>query len=570
MVDDQIPQYANLLKQLYIFQGFNDVQIAHVVKLFKPFQVEADKVVFVEGTQPESFYIVYKGKVKVTRQEKQGERLLSVLGPGEYFGEEALLFNRPRMATVTTLEPTVLLTLNKAVFHNLLEQFPSIRTVLTVTAESRHLANKTHFDWLGEEEVIYLVTRKHELFFWTALILPIFLFLASIPILAYGITGQGSTWMSRAGILVGVLLGALSVVWAAWRAIDWGNDYYIVTNQRVLWLEKVIFLYNSRREAPLTQILAVNVTKSWFGRILDYGDVEVRTFTGGIRMRKSSKPDLFASYVEGFKSRATYLQRQMELEGIRRSLRERLGLPPENGTPPPLLMKPGFRTRPRQEITPGSLRDFIDTLFKVRYEQSNVVTYRKHWLLLLAKTWMPLTLMTLLVAFALYQMREFYLGTEGFFGSIPMLFFYAVLFMALFIWWVYNYLDWSNDIYQLTPEQIRDIERKPLGDEIKKTAPLGSILSLEHSRDGIIQLIFNYGYVVINVGETRFVFRGVYNPDQVHQDVSDYIEALNRRNREIEAEREREKMLTWLMTYKTERELLADLENEANWQVNPG
>jgi hypothetical protein len=565
MTVDQIPQYANLLKQLLLFQGFNDAQIAHVVTRFRPLRLESEKLVFAQGTPGENFYIVFEGKVQVVRQERDSERLISILGVGEYFGEEALLFGTPRSATVTTLEPTVLLVLDRPGFQRLMEEYPPLQYSLTVTAESRHLAQKSNFDWLGDEEVVYLVTRRHELFLFTSLLLPVFLGIASIPLLAYGISTQAATIYQKAAVFLGAFGLMGSIVWAVWRGIDWGNDYYIVTNQRVLWLEKVIFLYNSRREAPLTQILAVNVSKTWFGRLLGYGDVEVRTFTGGIRMRKAAKPDLFAVFVEGFKARANFLLRQAEIESIRTSLRERMGLPVENPAQPPLLMRPGFRSRKRNQIKPGSLKDILDTLFKVRYEQGSVITYRKHWLLLLGKTWIPTLLMLMLAAFAMYQMRNYVMDVPSFFATWPMFLLYMVAFLALFIWWIYNYLDWSNDIYQLAPEQIRDIERKPLGDEIKKTAPLESILSLEHARDGIIQLIFNYGNVVINVGETRFIFRGVFNPDEVHQDVSDYIEALNRRKREIELARERERMLNWLITYKDQSDLLRELEGEADW-----
>jgi hypothetical protein len=127
-------------------------------------------------------------------------------------------------------------------------------------------------------------------------------------------------------------------------------------------------------------------------------------------------------------------------------------------------------------------------------------------------------------------------------------------------WWIYNYLDWSNDIYQVAPEQIRDIERRPLGDEQKLTAPLESIQTIEHSRHGSIQLIFNYGNVVINAGQTNFVFRGVFNPDQVHQDISDYMGALERRKREAEARRERARMADWFETYHHQASILDEYE----------
>src|SRR5512139_2886905 len=112
MANDQVPQYAILLRRRHLFRSFNDVQIAHVVALFKPLEIDTGKVIFAEGARAESFYIIYKGKVKVTVQKVGEERLVNVLGAGEYFGDEALLYDRPREATVTTLEPTVVLTLD--------------------------------------------------------------------------------------------------------------------------------------------------------------------------------------------------------------------------------------------------------------------------------------------------------------------------------------------------------------------------------------------------------------------------------------------------------------------------
>ena len=61
--------------------------------------------------------------------------------------------------------------------------------------------------------------------------------------------------------LAGAFL-VLDILWAIWLVLDWGNDYYIVTSQRVVWLEKVIAVYDSRQESPLNTILAVAVETS--------------------------------------------------------------------------------------------------------------------------------------------------------------------------------------------------------------------------------------------------------------------------------------------------------------------
>ena len=54
-----------------------------------------------------------------------------------------------------------------------------------------------------------------------------------------------------------------------------------------------------------------------------------------------------------------------------------------------------------------------------------------------------------------------------------------------------EYVDWSNDIFQVTPDQIMDIDKTPLGQVTSDIAALENILSIEHKRIGILQLFFN-------------------------------------------------------------------------------
>lgn len=144
-------------------------------------------------------------------------------------------------------------------------------------------------------------------------------------------------------------------------------------------------------------------------------------------------------------------------------------------------------------------------------------------------------------------------STDGFngFGLTLMLFSLA----GLLFWLWYQYTDWKNDIYRLTPTQIFDIERKPLGAERKKTADLENILTITHSRN-FWGILFNFGNVVITVGETQFIFLDVYNPDRVHQDIANYQEALRQHKRKAAEARERERMINWLVAYDLESQKL--------------
>jgi hypothetical protein len=196
------------------------------------------------------------------------------------------------------------------------------------------------------------------------------------------------------------------------------------------------------------------------------------------------------------------------------------------------------------------LKERWQSFFKVRYEKDGVITYRKYWLILFKKTLFPTITFIGLMTFSIYLVLHNIINHQLLLlAGKPWIFLIPVLVIINLIWWSYHYLDWRNDIYQVTPDQILDIEKKPLGKEDKKTALLDSILSIEHTRKGILELLLNFGNVTINVGQTEFVFRGVYNPDQVHQDVADYMEARKRRTKENEAIQEREWQADMFKTY---------------------
>ena len=247
MVDPDISKYASLLKQQYLFQGLNDAQLAHVVTHVERIEKFKDDVIYAQGSPGDKFYVIFQGRVRVTQKEGQRERQLRILNAGDYFGEGGLLFKRPRSDTITALEPTVLLRLSREDFFELLEIMPSIRMNLSATAESRYLALKENFDWLSDDEVIYLIRRKHELFLLISLIPPVILGLIALPIFVLSFS-QTSPSLTIAALLFGIFGMIGSVMWGIWNWLDWGNDFYIVTSQRVVWLERVIFFITAARK----------------------------------------------------------------------------------------------------------------------------------------------------------------------------------------------------------------------------------------------------------------------------------------------------------------------------------
>jgi uncharacterized membrane protein YdbT with pleckstrin-like domain len=349
-----------------------------------------------------------------------------------------------------------------------------------------------------------------------------------------------------------------SLVWGVWNWIDWTNDFYIVTNERVIWLEKVVALYESRQEAPVDTVLTVGVNTDLIGRLLGYGNVRVKTFSGIIEMKHVGYPDYMMALIEEFVSRAKNRSRKLEVASLERSIRQRLGMPVEEEHHQKPLPTPHLT--PRHDSRGRNPFRFILDIFKVRIEQEGMVTYRKHWLLLLKRILLP-SLAVLLVIIVMGA------RLAGYLIFLPPTWFFLIWFVGALVavgWWLYEYIDWRNDIYQVTEEHIVDIYRKPLGEVDKKTAPLENILSIHHEQTGIIRILLNYGDVIAMVGTAKFTFDGVYNPAEVVQDIFLRMNARKRKIEEVESHREQERIADWLAAYHRQVEAIRRGENSNN------
>lgn len=96
-------------------------------------------VILFENDPGDSLYIVRQGRVKVVLIGEDGrEIILGVLGPGDHFGEQSLIDQQPRSATVIAMEDASLLILHRDDFRRRVESSPAIAWAL-LTELSRRL-----------------------------------------------------------------------------------------------------------------------------------------------------------------------------------------------------------------------------------------------------------------------------------------------------------------------------------------------------------------------------------------------------------------------------------------------
>jgi CRP-like cAMP-binding protein len=554
---------AAFLRRMHLFHDLKDEELAAIASALEEETCNQGDEIYVQGDYPERCFIIYRGGVRLSELKRGQEQTVAALADGDYFGDEELLTRRKRVAGAVAAESTTLFSLSASDFTALVKKYPKLKLALGVSAGSRQLARHLHFSWLGPAEVIHFLARKHEVVLAQSLSLPIIALAIPIFLLVQFFLTRAFFTIFGAGILF-----LLIVLWMVWNWIDWGNDYYIVTNQRVVWLEKVVGLYDSRQEAPLSTLLSVGVETDMSGRLLDYGDLIVRTFVGKIVFHHVAHPFEAEHVVQELWTRSRRVASKTEREAMRNVLRSKMGLPVQI-----TLDETAAEGEPEKMVTPSLYRRSIlrvleSNWFKLRIEDSGTITYRKHWFVMLRQVAQP-TVLLLLMGFGMIARLVTLAGRPELklfdFSKTPpvdtMMLTIPILMIPVVLWWIYQYLDWRNDIYQVTPDEILDIDKKPFGSETRRSAPLENILSTESERVGLTGYLLNYGTVYITVGGANLDFEDVLDPPTVQADIDRRREARVALKKEVEAASERERMSEWLVAYH---------ENEAEWRKAQG
>ena len=544
------------LKKIHLFYGLEDADFTTLAEELDEVSVPKGAMIFEQDSKPDGFYLIYEGKVRIARTQDRKETQLALLVKNDYFGEMALVANRRRSATATALADSTLLMLPRKDFDKLYKRAPHINTNLEIAVKSRRLARRLTFKWLRPDEVVYFLARKHRLILYESLFLPVLGLLLPMGLLYAWLFVIPNMIVALLAILS--FLGVLSLI--GWRIVDWSNDYYVVTNQRVVYLEKVVGIYDSREESPLGTILSVGVEANQVGKILDYGNVIIRTFVGKIVFANVDHPNHAGKMVEEYWNRTKEFATVVEKEAMKNAIRKRLGLPlpklaPGFGEPAP-IPKPDTRPPTLSAGMMTIMRFLGSENLKLRYEVGDSVIYRKHWVALILDAWAPVSAaFVALMLFVSRLVQLAFLPDEAFirFAGGVAVDAWAVAFLIAFfpfaIWFGYQVMDWSNDKFEVTNDQIIDIDRKPFGTETRNSAPLEGIMSTQYERRGLLGNLFNYGTVYVTVGGTKMAFEDVMDPASVQSDIDRRRMMRQAKQNEAKVAVERDRMAEWLATY---------------------
>ncbi len=539
---------VNQLRQVELFSALDVDDLLAVAELAQEERHPAGAVVCRQGEPGHRFVLVEDGELRAWHVDPEGmEEEVARFGPGECFGESALMLGEAHDATIEVAKSAVLLVIDKKDLDRLLEECPAMLDDLRMAPEVERRWRAPRFDWQEPDEAVVFVLHKHDVVLLRNLLLPGILLL--LVLAAFFVVGS----TSMLGLLMGGFLASAPLLLALYQIVDHFNDNYILTNKRVMHDEYVYLIRQSRVGAPLTNIQSVQVTQEGaMAQMFGFGDVHIETAGepgGRIVFQQIPDPGRMQQMILEQRERAEARTRAEERANIEEALRDRLGQGPaeeegadgeeagdssEEGTE---ASWPVWMVAPMRVV-----RYFFPAL---REEEGDTITWRKHWVALLRPIALPsvaILLVTLVVAGLL--VRE-----EGDRGSI--LLSYFILLVFLVPWWLWVFEDWQNELYQVTSTRIIDIERLPFGlREERREASLGMIQNVNLRVPGVIGRLFGYGSVTIETaGSGAFTFDYVKDPQAVQTEIFRRMAAFTERKRQEEARRRRDELLDWFTVY---------------------
>lgn len=135
-------ELRELLRRASLFAGLDDAALASLAGHLRRRTFRRDTMIFHKDQAGDALYIVESGRVRLFVPAEGGEELtVDIAGPGEVFGELALLDGRPRSASAEAVDDTVAYTIDRETFKQALATTPGLAAALIelLSARLRHV-----------------------------------------------------------------------------------------------------------------------------------------------------------------------------------------------------------------------------------------------------------------------------------------------------------------------------------------------------------------------------------------------------------------------------------------------
>ena len=268
------------LDAVTIFSGYEPEERRILLGYMSHYFIPTHHLLMQQGETGDSLWVLMPGSRATLHALENGQALqpTQVHGPN-FFGELALRVEHAVNSTVQAEPGSQWLRLHNSDFQSFLRDYgQDLLDKLTLSPAAEHYLGQTHarrrYAWLQKGENLVAFQRRH----WLALLRKVALSLVLsvlTMILWVVLTAQG--WLGAWGWFGVAAAGFISLFSFVWGFVDYYNDYLLITNQRLVRQEKVIFFTENRQAAFLEQIRNIDTDVTFFGNLFGYGTLSIYT-----------------------------------------------------------------------------------------------------------------------------------------------------------------------------------------------------------------------------------------------------------------------------------------------------
>jgi len=151
---------AETLKDISLFSSLKSETLRHLDAVAVKRSYPKNTILMSEGDRSDQLYAILDGKIKVVVMDPEGrEIVVNLMGPGDCFGEIAMIDGEARSATIVTMEPTQVMTIGRADFTPILNSNPDLMQHLLKLLARKVRASTSMVESLAFENVYARLIR---------------------------------------------------------------------------------------------------------------------------------------------------------------------------------------------------------------------------------------------------------------------------------------------------------------------------------------------------------------------------------------------------------------------------
>jgi len=158
----RVTKIRTYVGEVELLAGLSNTELNQLAAVVAERRYAAGEIVVRQGDPGDEFFIAISGKVRTTVRREGGPTVdIGTFDPGFYFGEMSLLTGEPRRATITAVEDTDVLVINKEMFQEIIAAHPKVADKLSKAIEKRRAQIEREFAEAGDEEAAAAVEEEY-------------------------------------------------------------------------------------------------------------------------------------------------------------------------------------------------------------------------------------------------------------------------------------------------------------------------------------------------------------------------------------------------------------------------